>query len=202
MSDLLRLVALLTPIVLLAQKYEVHLSPRNRVGDVFLYTGKGTKLQQVSTAGQIVKQEEISAEFEGRVEVLEVDASGEPVGLALTVSKFTTLEDGKTSEVLKPGSIVVVDGGAENPVALRDGQISDDARRAFAIVYTPHKPGSPTDDDILGSKEPRAFGESWPINAKLAVEDAKKSGIEIPPGRFSASADRFAGYKQGSCLLD
>lgn len=173
--------ALLTSTVLLGQKYELHLSPRNRAGDVFLYVASGTRSQQSSIAGQIMKQEEISAEFEGRVEVLDVDASGEPVRVALTVSKFTRSENGSTSELLKPGSVVLVDGGAENPISLKGGTISDDARKAFEVVYSPHKPDSATDDDVFGTKEPKVFGESWPINAKLASEDAKKSGIEISP---------------------
>jgi len=168
-------VALLTSTVLLGQKYEVHLSPRNHAGDVFLYAGKATRFQQVSIAGQTMKQEEVSVELEARAEVLDVDASGEPVRVALTVSKFTMSENGATSEALKPGSVVLVDGGAEDPVALKGGKISVEARKAFDVVYTPHKPGSATDDDVFGTKEPKAFGESWPINAKFASEDAKKS---------------------------
>jgi hypothetical protein len=173
--------ALLASIVLQGQNYELHLSPRDRAGDVFLYSASGTRSQQVSVAGQIMKQEEISVEFEGRAEVLDVDASGEPVRVALTVSKFTKSENGATSELLKPSSVVLVDGGAKNPVALKGEKISDDARKAFEVVYSPHKPGSATDDDIFGTKEPKAFGDSWPINAKLASEDARKSGIEISP---------------------
>jgi hypothetical protein len=181
--------ALLTSTVLLGQKYEVHLSSRNRAGDVFFYAASGTRSQQVSIAGQVMKQEEISAEFEGRAEVLDVDASGEPVRVALTVSKFTKSENGSTSELLEPGSVLLADGGAENPVSLKGGKISDDARKAFEVVYTPHKPGSATDDDVFGTKEPKAFGESWPINAKLASEDAKKSGIEISPEHLNGRTE-------------
>jgi hypothetical protein len=182
MSNLrLFVLTLLTSTVLLGQKYEIHLSPRNRAGDVFLYAGKGTSFQQLSIAGQTVKQEEVSAEFEARAEVLDVDASGQPVRVALTVSNFAKSENGATLELLKPGSVVLVDGGAEDPVSLKGGHISEEARKAFDVVYAPHKPGSATDDDVFGTKESKAFGESWPINAQLASEDAKKSGIEVSP---------------------
>ena len=182
MSNLrLFVLALLTSTVLLGQKYQVHLSPGNRVGDVLLYAGKGSRSQQISSGGQIMQQEDISAEFEARAEVLDVDASGEPVRLAFTVSKFTKSEQRGASELLKPGSVVLVDGAAEDPVSLKNGKMSDEARKAFEVVYSPHKPGSATDDDVFGTKEPKAFGENWPINAKLAAEDAKKSGIQISP---------------------
>jgi hypothetical protein len=118
-----------------------------------------------------------------------VDASGEPVRVALTVAKFTKLENGATSELLPPGSVVLVDGGAADPVSLKDGKISDEVRKVFGVVYSPHKPGSATDDDVFGTKEPKSFGDSWPINAKLAAEDAKKSGIEIPAERLQGRTE-------------
>jgi hypothetical protein len=149
-----------------------------------------------------VKQEGVSADFEARAEVLDVDASGEPVRVALTVSKFTKSENGATSEVLKPGSVVLVDGGAEDPVSLKSGKIGDDARKAFDVFYSPHKPGSATDDDVLGAKEPKTFGESWPINAKLASEDATKWGIEVSPEHLKGSTELVGKDKIGEvdCL--
>jgi hypothetical protein len=88
-----------------------------------------------------------------------------------------------------PGSVVLVDGSAEDPVSLKGGKISDDVRKAFEVVYSPHKPGSATDDEVFGTKEPKAFGESWPINAKLAAEDAKKSGIEVSPEHLNGRTE-------------
>lgn len=181
--------ALLTSSVLLGQKYEVRLTPRNRAGDVFLFKSKGSKFQRASIAGQVMKQEEVSAEFEGTVEVLDVDSSAEPFRLAFTVSKFTKSQNGASSELLKSGSVVLVDGGAGNPVSLKGGELSDEARKAFDVIYSPHTPGSATDDDVFGTKEPKALGDRWPINAKLAAEDAKRSGIEIPPDRLKGSTE-------------
>jgi hypothetical protein len=189
MSLRLFVLVLVTSTALLAQTYEVHLSPRNRAGDAFLFSSKGTRSQQVSIAGQIMKQEDVSAEFEARVEILDVDASGEPVRVAFTVSKFTKPNDGATVELLKPGSVVLVDGSAEDPVSLKGGTISDEARKAFGVIYSPHRPGSATDNDVFGTKEPKAFGESWPINAKLASEDLKESGIEISPDHLEGRTE-------------
>jgi hypothetical protein len=194
--------ALLTPTLLLGQKYEVHLSPKNHVGDVFVYAGKGTRSQQVSIAGQIVKQEAISAELEATAEVLGVDAAGEPVRVAFTISKFTNSEDGAVLELLKPGSVVLVDGGVQDPISLKGGKLPDEARKAFGVVYSPHKPGSATDDDVFGTKDPKAFGESWPINVKLASEDARKSGIEVSPEHVKGRTELISKDRVGEtdCL--
>jgi hypothetical protein len=62
-------------------------------------------------------------------------------------------------------------------------------RKAFEVVYSPHKPGSATDDEVFGTKEPKAFGESWPINAKLGSEDVKKSGIEVSPEHLNGRTE-------------
>src|SRR5262249_2610566 len=116
--------------------------------------------------------------------------------------KFTKSENGATSELLKPGSVVLVDGGAKDPFSLQDGNIGAEARKAIDVVYSRHKPGSATDDDVFGAKEPKAFGASWPINAKLASEDLKKSGIEVSPehlkgGMELVGKDRVA---EADCL--
>jgi hypothetical protein len=149
-----------------------------------------------------LKQEEISVEFEAMAEVLDVDTSGEPVRLALTVSKFTKAENGATSELLKSGSVVLVDGGAQAPASLKGGQISDEARSAFNVIYSPHKPGAATDDDVFGTNEPKAFGESWPINAELASEDLKKSGIQISPEHLKGKTELVSKDRVGEadCL--
>jgi hypothetical protein len=203
MSNLrLFVLVLLTSTALLGQKYEVHLTPRNHPGDIFLFTANGTRFQQISIAGRVLKQEDISVEIEARAEVLDVDASGEPVRLALTISKFTKSEDGATSELLKPGSVVLVDGGAQDPASLKGGQLSDEARSAFNVIYSPHKPGAATDDDVFGTSEPKAFGESWPIHAERGSEDLKKSGIQVSPEHLKGKTELLSKDRVGEadCL--
>ncbi len=194
----------LLPLVFLAatllhgQKYDIHIAPADHAGHKYLVSAKGMTFRQMSAGERILAGEDYRVEFEGRAEVLEVDGKGQAVRIAFTVGRFTKITGDQAIELLKPGSVVLSDGSLKEPLSLLDGEIGEEARQAFGLVDSPHKPGDATDDEIFGTKEPMSIGDSWPVNSKLAAEEMRDSGVEIPPehmhGRVELAAkEKIAG---------
>ncbi len=170
-----------------AQPYAVRLARPERPGQSYSVSATGSKRYNAIIGDRAVKDVDYQVAFEGRVEILKIDAKQRPIRLAFTVEKFAKMEGGVTIELLKPGSLVVVDGAEKQPISLKDGSIESTAREAFELVYSAHKPESPTDDEIFGTKDEKNIGDSWPINHALAAENLKDTGISIPEGRLSGT---------------
>jgi hypothetical protein len=137
--------------------------------------------------------------FEGREEILAVDGKGMAFRESFTVEKFTKTEDGVTSMLLKPGSVIMTDGSQPdaNQIVLQGGVMDEAALAAFSMLMPPHKPNSFTDDEVYGTREPKGVGDSWTINTAAAVESLQESLI-IPIERMSglstiSSKDIFGG---------
>jgi hypothetical protein len=134
-------------------------------------TQNGRILKTVSTNNLVI--------FEAKEEVLAVDPKGLPFRESFTIDKFTNLENGVTTNLLKPGSVILTDGSQQgaNQFVIKDGVMDDAARTFLARMMPPHKPGSPSDDDIYGTKEQKGVGDRWTINKQLAIDDLKDAMI-------------------------
>jgi len=185
-----------------AQPYAIRLARPDHPGQSYAVSSTGSKHDQTTVGDRVVKAQQYQVAFEGRAEILKVDARQRPIRLAFTVEKFTKLEGGVTTDLLKPGSVVVVDGSQQQPISLKDGVIEGPVREAFELVHSAHKPESPTDDEIFGSKDEKNIGDSWPINRALASENLKDSGVSIPEGRLSGKVSLVGRDKIGAtdCL--
>jgi hypothetical protein len=174
-----------------AQTYPIRLAPAVHPGDKYSISTTGSRLQQYSiTKDGRAGQNQIAGyevAFAGRVEVIEVDQKGEAIRNFFTVDKFTRTEQGITTELLKPGTVIIEDSRLDkrSRISLKDGVIDDIGREAFETVAPPHRPGAPTDDEIFGTPESKAIGESWAINTALASEDLKGSGVSVRPEQLS-----------------
>jgi hypothetical protein len=173
-----------------AQKYPVRLSSPDHVGQKNRISLMGSRSQESASSqnGRILKSVSTNmlVIFEGREEVLAVDTTGMAVRESFTVEKFTNLENGITTVLLKPGSVILTDGSREAPnqIVLKGGVMAESARAAFSLVMPPHRPGSGTDDDVYGTKEPKGVGDRWTINKAAAVADLKDAMI-IPIERMT-----------------
>ena len=186
-----------------AQKYPIRLSSPDHVGQKNWISLSGSRHQEVSVSqnGQLIKSQmtNMLVIFEGREEILTLDGKGLPVRESFTVEKFAKTEDGISTVLLKPGSMILTDGGQEETkqIVLKGGVLDEDSRDAFAMLMPPHTPDSLSDDDIYGTKEPRGVGDSWTINKAAAVADLKDVMI-IPVERMTGtssivSRDNFGG---------
>jgi hypothetical protein len=189
------------------QKYPIRFSGNDKAGQKYSLTATCENSQQINLkmGGRVEREgEDFRVALEAQVEILEVDSRGEPFRLTFTVSKLTKTDVRATTELLKPGAIVDVDGSKAEPYSLRGGSMPDNVREAFEMFHTNNKPNRPnSDDDIFGTTEPKAVGESWSINSAAAAKDlAADSPMVITAERLSGkmtviSVDQIQG---ASCL--
>ena len=178
--------------------YPIHFARNLTVGKTYSFTADGS-LRAVMISGDQVKTQEFQVRFEGQANVGLVDKKGEAYRIEFTVSKFIRTEGGRASEVLPPGALIVADGSRDEKYTLKAGPMDDDPRQAFSIVFATHTPESVGDDDAFGSRQPRSIGESWPMNAELAAQDAQNNfGMFVSAEQLSGtshfvSIDKLAG---------
>jgi hypothetical protein len=189
---------LLTDAVLEAQKYPIRLAAPNHVGDRYNLSASGSRAQRssISKAGQVLQDatDEYSVNLTAVVEVLEVDRKGEPVRKAITIDKLTKSEKGAETVLLKSGTVVYTDGSQpkNKQVFVMSGTLDDTVRDAIDLVVTTHRPNSPTDDDVFGTADQKAIGESWSINTRLAAEDAANNGLSVSAENLSGKVSAIA----------
>lgn len=93
------------------------------------------------------------------------------------VEELTRISDGKTAALLPAGSKI-----AANPVnekwqyAIEGQTISEELGEALHTLFGDDV-GGPTDDDLFGSKVPRAIGESW----NLDIANFKDENVALNP---------------------
>jgi len=184
------LLALVTTTAVDAQKYAVHISIPVHAGQSYAVTATGSRLEKISAGDRVLKTAEFQVNFQGRADVLEVDEKQRPFKVAFTVGRFTKIEGGLTFDLLKSGSVIVADGSLQQPISLRDSATEQWLRDAFELFYYPSKPGESTDNEILGTKEPRGISDSWPMDPALL-----KDIIPIPEGRLSGMVSLLAKEK-------
>jgi hypothetical protein len=189
---------LLTDAVLEAQKYPIRLAAPNHVGDRYNFSASGSRVQRssISKAGQVLQDatDEFRVNLSAVVEVLEVDSKGEPVRKAITIDKLTKSEKGAETVLLKSGTVVYTDGSQpkNKQVFVMSGTLDDMVREALDLVVTTHRPNSSTDDDIFGTADQKAIGESWSINTRLAAEDLANNGLPVSAENLSGKVSAIA----------
>jgi hypothetical protein len=190
-----------------AQKYPVRLSTPDHVGQKTRVSLIGSLNQEAESSqnGSILKSVSTNmlVIFDGREEVLGVDARGMAVRESFTVEKFTKLENGVNSILLNPGSVILTDGSRDEAdrIVLKNGVMDAAARVAFLLIMPPHRPNTATDDEIYGTKELKAVGDRWTINKAAAVADLKDSLI-IPIDSMSgvSSIESKGTFSGEECL--
>ncbi|HET9130379.1 MAG TPA: hypothetical protein VFO86_05495, partial [Terriglobia bacterium] len=189
------------------QKYPIRLSIPEHVGQKTQVSIMGSFNQEAASTkdGQVLKSVSMNnlVILEGRNEVLAVDSKGAAYRESFTVEKFTNMENGAITELLKPGSVILTDGSQEeaNRIVLKDGVISDAARAALLKISAPHRPGSPRDDEIFGTKEQKGVGDRWTINKELA-KNVFKEDLIIPIEKMTGvmSIESLGTYGGDECL--
>lgn len=186
-----------------AQEYRIRLSLPDRPGNKYAISANAFNLERMSQGDHVLKDTEYRVEFEGHAEILGVDTKGQAVKIAFAVQRFVKTESGATTELLKPGATVLADDTRDEPLSLKDGPLSEEAREAFRLIHSRHKPGDPTDDEIFGTNEPKKIGESWAINSKLASTNLSEEGMVIPPAGISGTVKLIGQDRiDGSGCLD
>jgi hypothetical protein len=188
----LMLTALLAVTVLNAQNYSVHLAAPQRAGLRYKVSTTGSRTDRATIGDRVMKPSEYQVNFQGTADILELDSKLRPFRINFAVERFTRIEDGVTTDLLTPGSVIVFDGSRQEPISLRDGALQQSVGEAFRLVHSTYKPGDVSDDDVFGTKELKSIGDSWPINSTFASENLKSTGITVPPDRLTGTVSLVA----------
>ena len=126
---------------------------------------------------------------EGRGETLAIDSHGWETKAAIRLTKAQMTRDGKTSNILPPGTTLQLSLEGEKTVfKVDDKPVSDEAAEALAEVLFLHDPRTHNDDEVYMNNEPRTVGTTWPCNADLNAKDLSIMGLPVSKDHVSGSS--------------
>jgi hypothetical protein len=173
--------------------YEIKMHRPCKVGDKFDMTDKAeTQNKAVMTvdgnaAGE-PREEKTAVELQATLEITAVDDIGRETGLHLVVKKLTLADgDAAAADVLPAGAEIDV-AYKEKTVEFtqKNGELSEDAKKALSQIYRPRQ-SKKTDDDMFGTKNKQKPGASWKPDFKAMAEDFTGSPMELNPEKMTGT---------------
>lgn len=187
-----------------AEDYAVQLDRPAVVGEQYLATGS---IQHLHTFALITgenekhKEDRSTLRYEIAVRVLEVGPTRHVHRAVLTVHRFTREAGGATTDVFAARTTIDARlDGAKRVFEVGGKSVENPERQALieAVDLSPER--LPTDDEVLGSRQRRSIGESWPVNSDAMAR--KAASVPLDPqsvaGRVTLVARREVG--QIPCL--
>jgi hypothetical protein len=174
--------ALIVPFSASAQdgkKYQLKLDRPDKAGDKSqeVFSATLEKSQRITQGDTTLKEEvsDVKMELSGEQEVLEVSAQGKVKKLSFKVEKFTLKEEeNPVQEPFKPGTVITGTGGEDGKEKFEaDGkEIKGRAAEALSEVLSMNgaRKKQIDEDAAFGTKEPRAVGSEWDVDAKAFLE--------------------------------
>jgi hypothetical protein len=175
-----------------AQDYEIKLVRPPAVGQKYTMTAEGAivRASTLKLDGREARKTDngYGVRLEGTVEVLAVNADGEEGKATCTVVKCVrTTRDGET-ELVPAGRVITAEGGkADTTYSLDQGELPDDVKEALRLVFRMGEEDGYNDDKIYGTAQRQPVGGSWPLDPKLASEEAKADEMVFDPADISGS---------------
>lgn len=198
------LVALLLTTVAAGKDYEIRLLRPATVGQNYRVQVVFTR-QQKETAtldGEAVKPEiaSIITTMIASVEVLKVNTKGQAIAEEYTIEKCSQVRDGKTTELLQPGHVLVVAAGEIGPDIRSEGQPLTEAGHSILSELFDMRETEITEDEIFGTRKRKNVGDSWDINTEAAKKFAEGVGIKMDGVKGAAKFVGLKKYGEADCL--
>lgn len=171
--------------LLAAEDFAIRLVPAEKVGLKYQVTGRLNEFgrQTLVMEGNPTRQEAVTNiwNFEGKVEVLEVDSERQvATKMTIAVKKMTLSQNGTSKEVLPEGSVItgsLKDGKKAFEV---NGQaLEASASRALKEFIYMYDKNESTDDVIYGTKDRKKVGDAWPINVEAARKALTDKDVNV-----------------------
>jgi hypothetical protein len=164
-----------------AETYAVKIHRPFTVGQVIAVDVEVHQASKAAVEGQqqdLGSAEQIDIHLVGDVTIDEVAPDGRAAAATLKVTTFVNPAD---KSVILPADSVVhakrVDGVLE-PV-LEGGTLTDHQKWFLQLAFPLERPGSRVGDELFGTPEPRAVGDTWPFNRGYVVEDLHEKGYAV-----------------------
>jgi hypothetical protein len=128
-------------------------------------------------------------EVQAKLKVLSVTSEGKQRDTQYTIERFVAQGPKGPEEVLPPGATLTVRRqiGRDGTAVTSTGPLSPEKLKAVDLVFS-RRVSKTTDEQAFGTKEPKAAGESWPVNATLLSRDMKDLGIIFEPQAVRGSS--------------
>lgn len=167
--------------------YEIKLARPIKVGTKYALTADGALVRQVTlTRGGVTQKQPddgFGVHLEATVEVLALDDIGEEAKLSCTVDKCNRITSEGETELVPKGKVLIAEGkGKDTHFSLKDGgELTKDASDALELVISLDTNDKLTDDDLLGTKDKKKPGASWPVSAENVAKDSDRVGVVVKP---------------------
>ena len=168
--------------------YEIKLVRPLKVGQKYALTADGALVRnvKVTRGGETREQPEegYGVRLEATVEILALDEVGEEAKLSCTVEKCARITPEGETELLAKGKVFIAEGkGKDTKFSLPDGaELPKESADALDLVISMDTNDKLTDDDMLGTKDKKKVGESWPVTAEAIAKDSERVGVVVNPG--------------------
>ena len=175
------------------KSYEVKLARPVKVGMKYHITTDGALVREttISRGGTTAKQPDdgFGVHLEGTVEVLALDQIGEEAKVSIAVDKCARITSAGEAELVPKGKVLIAEGkGKDTKFSLQDGgELTKEATDALDLVISLDTNDKLTDDDLLGTKEKKKAGESWPVTAENIAKDMERVGVIVKPADVEGS---------------
>jgi hypothetical protein len=186
-----------------AEDYAVQLDRPAVVGEQYLATGSVQHLHTfalITGESEKRKEERSTLRYERAVRVLEVGPTRHAHRAVLTVHRFTREAGGVTTDVFAAGTTIDarLDGG-KRVFEVGGKSVESQARQALIEAVDLSPEHLPTDDEVLGSRQRRSIGESWPVSSDaMTRKHANVLDPQTVAGKVTLVARREVG--QIPCL--
>ena len=152
-----------------SQDYEIRIQRPIKVNDErkLCVTAKQSMNGSITADGAQPSDNEkaVSIQFDGLEKVIAVDQYGTETKAMLTVDKFIKSENGRSSDILPAGTVVIcfVADNEEQSYEIGGKPVDDATSQALDMTIRLGR-SVPTADDALGTNDRKMKGESWDVN--------------------------------------
>ena len=77
------------------------------------------------------------------------------------------------------------------------GSLDETVKKMLSTLILTGKQEGVDDDKVFGIAEPQAVGARWPVNAELAIRDARRTGIGLLASTFQGTTELVSVDKAG-----
>jgi hypothetical protein len=177
------MVLLLPAISVSAEDYEIRLHRPQTAGATYRMTVTGSDNSEmgmdINSKPEKRETENLTVDFESTVTILEVSGKGSPVKESHRIVRCNRIVNGSRTALVPPGSVVLASWSAEKIRFTIEGkEVSPEAEEVLYLAISLDDSDS-TADDAFGATGRKKVGESWPINADVAVKELRSPELDI-----------------------
>jgi len=166
-----------------AQEYPIKLDRPVTVGDrttrSTTITGKLHIVAKDANATLDDRTTTYTIDYAAEITVLAVDSTGYVTKDTHRIVKCRRFQGDVSTDYFQPGALVTASFENGQEVFTKDAQPVTPQQAGILRTIITLNPYAPTEDQILGTTEPRKVGDVWPVNATLLTQDVAG---EMPKG--------------------